>query len=71
MIMLIHYKNRLLERILIGVNGLSAAVVAASFILLYGFERPLFSAGILFLVQASMLAVFIAEKVIRGFNSSF
>jgi len=65
----IHYKNKQLERALIGVNVLAAAAVAASFVMLFGFKKPLVEAGILYNVQVFLLGVFIAEKIIRLFNA--
>jgi len=67
--MQINYKNKRLEKVLIGVNALTAAVVAASFVALFGFDEPLLPAGILYTVQAALLCVFIAEKIIRLFNA--
>ena len=66
--MRIDYKNKRLERVLIGVNTLTAAVVAASFALLLGFDEPLLPAWALYAVQVVLLCVFIAEKIIRLFN---
>lgn len=68
--MQINYRNKRLERILIVINGLAAAMVAANFVLLFGFEKPLFAAKLLFLIQAILLAVFISEKIFRIYNSS-
>ena len=67
--MQIIYKNKPLERVLIGANALTAAVVVASFVLLFGFHEPLLRAWILYAVQVALLSVFIAEKVIRMFNA--
>ena len=66
--MQIHYRNKRLEKVLIGVNALTAAVVAASFIMLFGFDKPLLPVWILYGVQLILLCVFIAEKIIRLFN---
>ena len=68
--MQLHYKNNRLERILIGVNAVTAAVVAASFVVLFGFDEPLLpkQEQILYAVQVALLCVFIAEKIIRLFN---
>jgi trk system potassium uptake protein TrkH len=66
--MRIVYKNKRLEKVLIGVNALTAAVVAASFALLFGFDEPLLPAWILYAVQVVLLCVFIVEKIIRLFN---
>jgi len=67
--MQMHYKNKRLEKVLIGVNASTAAVVAASFVVLFGFDEPLLPAGILYTVQAALLCVFIAEKIIRLSNT--
>lgn len=58
-----------MERVLIGVNALTAAMVAATFILLFGFEKPLLPAWILHAIQVILLFVFVAEKLIRLFNA--
>jgi len=68
--MQIHYKNRRLERVLVGVNVLTAATVAASYVCLFGFDEPLLPAPILYTIQAALLGVFIAEKIIRFFNAA-
>jgi len=67
--MQITYKNKPLERVLIGANVLAAAVVVASFVLLFGFHEPLMKAWILYTVQVVLLCVFIAEKIVRMFNA--
>ncbi len=67
--MQIAYKNKRLERVLIAVNALTAAVVAASFVTQFGFDRPLLPVGILRIAQAVLVFIFITEKIIRLFNS--
>jgi trk system potassium uptake protein TrkH len=67
--MKIIYKNKLLEKVLIGVNVLTATLVIASFVLLFGFQEPLLQAWFLYTVQVILLCVFVAEKVIRMFNA--
>lgn len=67
--MKIYYKHILLERILIAINALAAISVAATFVMLYGFVQPVISVTILYITQFIALAIFIAEKVIRFFNS--
>ncbi|UCE98555.1 MAG: hypothetical protein JSV82_05040 [Planctomycetota bacterium] len=62
------YKSKLLEKVLIGINVLTAAAVAASFVMLFGFDAPLLPAKILYTVQIVLLCVFIAEKIVRLFN---
>ncbi len=54
---------------LIGVNALAAAVVVASFVLLFGFDQPLLPARILYTVQVVLLCVFVSEKIVRHFNA--
>ena len=67
--MLIQYKKKRLEKVLIGVNALTAALVTATFVMLFGFYQPLIPAPILYAVQAALLFVFISEKIIRAFNA--
>jgi len=67
--MQIVYKNKPLERVLIGANVLAAAVVVASFVLLFGFPEPLLQAWFLYTIQVVLLSVFVAEKIIRVFNA--
>lgn len=67
--MLIHYKNKWLERVLIGVNALACAGVVGSFVELFGFPQPLLSERILHTAQFVLLCVFIVEKVVRRFNA--
>ncbi|MHC4482302.1 MAG: TrkH family potassium uptake protein [Planctomycetota bacterium] len=67
--MQISYKNKQLEKVLIGVNVLTAAVVAASYVCLFGFYEPLLPARVLYAVQVALLCVFIVEKIIRLFNA--
>ncbi len=68
--MIIHYKNKRLEQVLIGVNILAAAIVTASFVALFGFDKPLAAASVLYAVQTALLVVFIAEKIIRLLNAA-
>jgi hypothetical protein len=68
--MQIHYKDNSLEKVLIGVNALAAGVVVASFVLLFGFDQPLLPAWILYTAQVVLLCIFVAEKIIRLFNSA-
>ena len=67
--MQVSYKNKRLERVLIGVNALTAAMVTASFVALFGFYEPLLPVEILYAVQIALLCVFIVEKIIRLFNA--
>ncbi len=67
--MKIAYKNKRLEKVLIGVKAVTSALVVASFVLLFGFDEPLLPAHILFGAQIALLFVFIAGKIIRLFNA--
>jgi len=67
--MQIAYKNKRAEKILIGVNIFAAAAVAASFVLLFGFDEPLVAPGMLYIAQVGLLCFFIAEKIFRFVNS--
>jgi len=67
--MQIHNKNKQLEKVLIGVNALTAAAVTASFVVLFGFDKPLLPARILYAAQVALLSIFIIEKIIRFFNT--
>jgi len=65
----VRYKNRPLETVLIVVTLLTAVVVAATFVLLYGFHEPLMSLRTLHLIQIAAFMVFLAEKTIRFVNA--
>lgn len=68
--MRIEYKDKRLENILIAVNALTSAMVAASFVLLFGgFEKDLLPEVILYTIQVVLLFIFVVEKIIRFFNS--
>ncbi|MFZ2147899.1 MAG: potassium transporter TrkG, partial [Sedimentisphaerales bacterium] len=68
--MRIEYKNKRLERVLIGVNAFTAAMVAATFVILFGgFKGPLLPEVILYTIQVALLCVFVAEKIVRLSNA--
>ncbi|MEJ5260946.1 MAG: potassium transporter TrkG [Anaerohalosphaeraceae bacterium] len=67
--MRIHYKNAAVERAVMAANGLAVATVAATFVLLYGFDRLLLPAKVLYTVQFVCLAVFLTEKAVRFSNA--
>jgi trk system potassium uptake protein TrkH len=67
--MQVRYRNRLLERIVVTANALVAVAVVASFVMLFGFERPLVAATVLYGLQIVLLCALVAEKVIRAFNA--
>lgn len=65
----VRYKNKSLEIVLTVVTLLTAAVVAATFVLLCGFHKPLMSIRTLHLIQIGAFAVFLTEKTIRFVNA--
>lgn len=67
--MLIAYKNRSMERVLIGTNVIAALLVIASFVSLFGFYEPLVPPDILYTVQSALFGYFVIEKIIRAFNA--
>jgi len=67
--MQLNCKNNRLERSLIASNALAGALVVASFVLLFGFDKPLLPEWILYTVQVVLLCIFVAEKIIRLFNA--
>lgn len=68
--MRIEYKNKRMERVLIGVNALTSVMVAASFIMLFGgFKEPLLPEMILYTIQVVLLCIFVVEKIIRLSNA--
>jgi len=70
--MQLHFKNNRLEKLLIFVNIVTAGMVAASFVVLFGFKSPLLpqQERILYAVQILLLGVFIGEKVVRFLNAA-
>jgi len=68
--MRIDYKNKRMERILIAVNALTSAMVAASFVILFGgFKELLLPEVILYTIQVVLLCIFVLEKIIRLSNA--
>ncbi len=68
--MRIEYKNKRMERVLIAVNALTSAMVAASFVMLFGgFKEPLLPEVILYTIQVVLLCIFVVEKIIRLSNA--
>ena len=67
--MLIAYKDRKLERFIFFVNVLTAAGVTASFVMLFGFDKPLLHTEVLYTAQTIFLIVFVVEKIFRFINS--
>jgi len=67
--MQIAYKHKGLEAVLVAVKGLTSAMVVASFVLLFGFDKPLLHIQMLYAIQLALLLVFIAGKAIRLLNA--
>ncbi|MHC4174287.1 MAG: TrkH family potassium uptake protein [Planctomycetota bacterium] len=68
--MRIDYKNKRLENILIAVNALTSAMVAASFVMLVGgFKEQWPPEVVLYTIQVVLLCIFVVEKIIRLSNS--
>jgi len=53
----------------ISINFVAMAIVIATFVMLYGFDEPVLPAALLHSVQAVMVLVFLAEKIVRFFNA--
>ncbi len=66
--MQLQYKNKHLEASLVVFNVVLSAVVAASFVLLFGFEEPVLRKQVLYAVQVLLLCAFIGEKMARLLN---
>jgi trk system potassium uptake protein TrkH len=67
--MRVSYQNKRLEKATVIVNTLTSLLVAVSFALLFGFDEPYIPAPILYVTQAVLLCIFVAEKVVRFFNA--
>lgn len=63
--MQLQYKNKRLKIGLVAANVVLAAVVAASFVLLFGFEEAVLRKQVLYAVQVFLLVAYIAEKIVR------
>ncbi len=68
--MRIDYKNKRMERVLIGVNALTSAMVAASFVILFGgFKEQWPPEVVLYTIQVVLFCIFVVEKIIRLSNA--
>jgi trk system potassium uptake protein TrkH len=67
--MKIYYKNKNLEKTLIVIKAVTSVMVVASFIILFGFYKPLLPVRVLFAIQIGMLFIFLAGKAIRFRNA--
>lgn len=65
----IQYKSKQLERTMKVLSGLAVLTVGATFVLLYGFDRPVLPQKLLHTVQIVLFGVFLTEKLARFFNS--
>lgn len=66
--MRLHYKNSTLEAWVIAATVLAATTAATTFVMLYGFDRPVLSETLLHAVQMAIIFVFFGEKLVRFFN---
>ncbi len=66
--MKLHYKYKTLEYTVIAATIAAVVTVASTFVMLYGFDRPVLSATLLHTIQMAVLFVFLGEKCIRFFN---
>jgi len=66
--MKLHYKNSTVEYAVIAVTIAAVATVASTFVMLYGFDRPVLSETLLHTIQMCMLFVFLGEKAVRFLN---
>lgn len=65
----IQYVNQKLERTMQIVSFAAVLAVGATFVLLYGFDRPLLPRPWLHTIQLVLFAVFLTEKLTRFFNA--
>lgn len=65
----ITYNNKSLEKSVAATKAVASALVVASFVILFGFDKPVVPTSILFKVQLGILFVFLAGKSIRFFNA--
>lgn len=66
--MKLRYQNTKVEYAVIATTALAAAAAAATFVMLYGFDRPVLSETLLHTIQMGILFVFLGEKAVRLFN---
>ena len=66
--MRLHYKNSTLEAWVIAATVLAATTAATTFVMLYGFDRPVLSETLLHAVQMAIMFVFFCEQLVRLFN---
>ncbi|MHC5163255.1 MAG: hypothetical protein ACYSO4_09120, partial [Planctomycetota bacterium] len=67
--MKLFYKNKQVERWIVGLNFIAVAAVIAIFVMLYGFDRVVLPLGVLQAAEVVLCFYFFTEKVIRFFNA--
>lgn len=67
--MQIAYKNNTIEKTVAIVKTATSAMVVASFVILFGFDKPFVPLPILFGLQIGILCVFLVGKTVRFFNA--
>ena len=67
--MRIAYKNQQLQTGIVAVKAVTSALVVASFVILFGFDKPVVPRSLLLAIQLGLLFIFLAGKIIRFFNA--
>ena len=67
--MRIEYKNKNLEKFILGLNTITCSMVITSFVLLFGFDQPIVKVSWLYDAQVAAFILLIFEKLIRFFNA--
>jgi trk system potassium uptake protein TrkH len=67
--MKIRYKSTKLNRLVIVISILTSAAIAATFVLLYGFDEPVIAPRILHIVQIAAFFVLLAKKAVKLLNA--
>ncbi len=67
--MRIAYRNKKLQTGVVAVKAVTSALVVASFVILFGFDKPVVPRSLLLAIQLGLLFIFLAGKTIRFFNA--
>lgn len=67
--MRITYKNNKIERTVTIVKAVTSAMIVASFVILFGFEKPFVPLPILLQIQIGLLCIVLIGKTVRFFNA--
>ncbi|MFA5423493.1 MAG: potassium transporter TrkG [Phycisphaerae bacterium] len=69
--MIIAFQNKKVEKVITTANVIAAALVAVTFAMLFGYEKPYLPEQVLYITQAFLVIYFVTEKLIRFFNAQF